>query len=137
MTPAVESEFRHDQLLIGFKPIDDLHREFQDILDALLDPAEADYATHLLELHRHLLRHCAIEEEFMRQEDYPLIDQHRRAHERLLESVAEARRRYDAGDIEGTRRFCADLLDWFKIHAHREDAELAHFLRGSPAVPAK
>jgi len=25
----------HDSLLIGFKPIDDLHREFQDILDAL------------------------------------------------------------------------------------------------------
>lgn len=133
MSPSVESEFRHDQLLIGFKPIDDLHREFQDILDALLDPAEADYGEHLLALHRHLLRHCAIEEEFMRQEDYPHIDRHRLAHSRLLESVADVRRRFDAGDFEGTRRFCADLLGWFRIHAHSEDAELAAFLKGPAA----
>jgi hemerythrin len=132
MVPAVESELRHDQLLIGFKPIDDLHREFQDILDALLDPAEADFGNDLLELHRHLLRHCAIEEEFMRQEDYPNLDRHRRAHQYLLESVADARRRFDSGDIEDTRRFCTDLLGWFKIHAHTEDAELAAFLKGSP-----
>jgi hemerythrin len=130
MPPAVDSRFRHDQALVGFKPIDDLHREFQDILDALMDPAEADFGTDLLGLHKHLLRHCAIEEEFMRQEDYPHIDRHRRAHQRLLESVADARRRFDGGDIEGTRRFCADLLDWFRIHAQSEDAELVAYLRG-------
>jgi hemerythrin len=133
MSPAVEADFRHDQLLIGFKPIDDLHREVQEILDALLDTAEADYGRHLLALHRHLLRHCAIEEEFMRQEDYPHIDRHRRAHQRLLESVADARRRFDAGAFESTRRFCADLLGWFKVHAHTEDAQLASFLKGPAA----
>ncbi|MBV8209225.1 MAG: hemerythrin family protein [Burkholderiaceae bacterium] len=132
MTPAVVPGFRHDSLLIGFKPIDDLHREFQDILDALLDPAEADLGTHLLALHKHLLRHCAIEEEFMRQEAYPHLDRHRRAHERLLEWVADVRRRFDAGDVDGTRRFCDDLLGWFVVHAQTEDAELAAFLKGSP-----
>jgi hemerythrin-like metal-binding protein len=132
MCPAVDSRLRHDRLQIGFKPIDDLHREFQDILDALTDPAEADYGKDLLGLHKHLLRHCAIEEEFMRQEDYPHIDRHRRAHQRLLESVADARRRFDSGDIENTRRFCADLLDRFRIHAQTEDAELAAYLKGSP-----
>jgi hemerythrin len=64
---------------------------------------------------------------------YPHIDRHRRAHSRLLESVADARRRFDAGDFEGTRRFCADLLGWFRIHAHSEDAELAAFLKGPAA----
>lgn len=137
MSPAVESRFRHDLLLIGFKPIDDLHREFQDILDALLDPHEADFGKDLLGLHKHLLRHCAIEEEFMRQEDYPHIDRHRHQHERLLESVADARRRFDAGDIEGTRRFCSDLLEWFRIHATSEDTELAAFLQGRPSGPPK
>ncbi len=131
--PAVGPGFRHDQLLVGFKPIDDLHREFQDILGALMDPSEADYGKDLLGLHKHLLRHCAVEEEFMRQEDYPHIDRHRREHQRLLESVADARRRFDAGDLDGTRRFCTDLLDWFRIHASTEDAELAAFLKGSPA----
>jgi hemerythrin-like metal-binding protein len=133
MMADVESDFRHDRLLVGFKPIDDLHREFQDILGALTDPAEADLGRHLLGLHKHLLRHCAIEEEFMRQEDYPHIDRHRRAHQRLLESVADARRRFDCGDIEGTRRYGAELLDWFRIHAQSEDAELAAYLKGPGA----
>jgi hemerythrin len=134
---AVDSDFRHNRLLVGFKPIDDLHREFQDILDALTDPSEADFGKDLLGLHKHLLRHCAIEEEFMRQEDYPHIDRHRRQHERLLESVADARRRFDSGDIDGTRRFCAELLGWFKVHATSEDAELATFLQGRPQTPSK
>jgi hemerythrin len=123
--------YRHDALLVGFKPIDDLHREFQDILDALLDPAEADFGKDLLALHEHLLRHCATEEAFMKQEDYPGLDRHRRAHILLLESVSDARRRLDAGDIEGTRKYCRDLLEWFEIHAQTEDRELARFLKGS------
>lgn len=125
------AQFRHDTLMVGFKPIDDLHREFQDILDALLDPSEADQGKDLLALHEHLLRHCATEEAFMKQEDYPHLDRHRRAHLLLLESVADARRRLDAGDVEGTRRYCRDLLDWFGIHAQTEDRELARFLKGS------
>jgi hemerythrin len=129
---AAETGFRHDRLLVGFKPIDDLHREFQDILDALLDPAEADFGQDLLGLHEHLLKHCATEEEFMRQEDYPHAQRHARAHQLLLESVSDARRRFDGGDIDGTRRFCADLLGWFAVHARTEDAELAAFLKGPP-----
>jgi hypothetical protein len=47
---AIDTIFRHDQVLVGFKPIDDLHREFQDILDALMDPTEADFGKDLLAL---------------------------------------------------------------------------------------
>jgi hemerythrin len=130
--PRIAADARGGQLLIGFKPIDDLHREFQDILDALTDPSEADFGADLLGLHKHLLRHCAIEEEFMRQEDYPQLDRHRQEHQQLLESVADARRRFDGGDIEGTRRFCTELLEWFRVHAHSEDAQLAAYLEGAP-----
>ena len=130
--PRIAADTRRSQLLIGFKPIDDLHREFQDILDALTDPSEADFGADLLGLHKHLLRHCAIEEEFMRQEDYPQLDRHRQEHQHLLESVADARRRFDSGDIEGTRRFCTELLEWFRVHAHSEDAQLAAYLEGAP-----
>ena len=91
----------HKPILVGFKPIDDLHREFESILEALNDPAEADYGAHLLALHEH-----------------------------LLDSVSEARRRFDAGDVESVRRYSADLMNWFAIHASSEDAELAAFLRG-------
>jgi hemerythrin len=129
---AVTTPVRHDDIFVGFKPIDDLHREFQAIVDALRDPAEADYGTHLLALHEHLLRHCAVEEQFMRDEGYPHYARHRRAHEQLLESVAEVRRRYDAGDIDAARRYGAELMAWFAAHAAEEDAPLASYLRGTP-----
>ena len=121
---------RHAEILVGFKPIDDLHREFESILEALNDPAQADYGEHLLALHEHLLRHCGTEEAFMKQKSYPHLARHKRAHEQLLESVSDVRRRFDAGDIEGVRRYAADLMNWFSIHAQNEDAELASFLKG-------
>lgn len=64
----------------------------------------------------------------MRQEGYPHLDRHRLEHQHLLESVADARRRFDGGDIDGTRGFCFELLDWFRIHAQSEDSQLADFL---------
>ena len=120
----------HSRILVGFKPIDDLHREFEAILEALNDPAEADYGTHLLALHEHLLRHCATEESFMLQENYSHYARHKRAHEHLLDSISDVRRRLDAGDIDSVRRYAADLMNWFAIHAESEDAELAAFLKG-------
>jgi hemerythrin len=129
MTTGTAS-IRHDQLLVGFKPIDDLHREFQAIVDALNDPEEADYGELLLVLHQHLLRHCRTEEQFMLQENYPHYERHKRAHEHLLESVSDVRRKFDAGDIDAVHRYTSDLMSWFAIHATSEDSELATFLRG-------
>jgi hemerythrin len=123
----------HDRILVGFKPIDDLHRQFEAILAALNDPAEADYGAHLLALHEHLLRHCATEEQFMLQENYPHYARHKRAHEHLLDSVSDVRRKFDAGDVAAVRRYSADLMNWFAIHASSEDAELVAFLKGGTA----
>jgi hemerythrin len=123
----------HSKILVGFKPIDDLHLEFESILDALNDPGEADYGAHLLALHEHLLRHCETEEKFMLQENYSHYERHRRAHEHLLDSVSDVRRKFDAGDIDAVRRYAGDLMNWFAIHASSEDAELAAFLKGQAA----
>jgi hemerythrin len=127
---ATAGAIRHDESLVGFKPIDDLHREFEDIVGALNDPGEADHGEHLLALHEHMLRHTATEEQFMLQENYTHYERHRRAHEHLLESISEVRRRFDANDLDAVRRFSTELMGWFAIHAQGEDAELAAFLRG-------
>lgn len=124
------TQVRHDSIFVGFKPIDDLHREFQQILEALNDPAEGDYGRHLLALHEHLLRHCATEEQMMLQENYEHYARHKRAHEHLLESVSDIRRKSDGGAVDAVRRFAADLMSWFAIHANTEDVELAAFLKG-------
>lgn len=124
------AQVRHDEIFVGFGPIDELHREFQMLLDRLIDCEDADYGQHLLELHEHLLRHCGAEEEWMRQERYEGYGRHKQEHEKLLEALSEVRRRFDAGDLESVQAFSNDLLPWFAIHAQTMDAPLAHFLQG-------
>jgi hemerythrin len=121
---------RHDDIFVGFGPIDELHREFQRLLDRLIECADADYGQHLLDLHEHLLRHCGTEEEWMRQERYPGYARHRVEHEKLLEAVSDVRRRFDAGDVRAVQAFSSELLPWFAVHAQTMDAPLAEYLRG-------
>jgi hemerythrin len=120
----------HAEIFVGFKPIDDLHREFEDIVNALNDPAEADYGEHLLALHEHMLRHTALEERLMREEHYEHLGPHQREHERFIERLADMRRQFDAGDVEGVRHYAAELMGWFAAHAQTMDAPLAKWLRG-------
>ncbi len=122
---------RHAGIFVGFKPIDDLHREFEDIVEVLNDPAEADYGEHLLALHEHMLRHVALEERLMREEHYEHLTAHKREHDRFLERLADMRRRFDAGDVDGVRHYAAELMGWFAAHAQNMDAPLARWLKGA------
>lgn len=117
-------------IFVGFKPIDDMHHEFEDIVAALNDPAEADYGRHLLALHEHMLRHTALEERLMREEHYAHMSAHKREHDRFIEHLSEMRRRFDAGDIDGVRHYSQELMGWFAAHAQNMDAPLARWLRG-------
>ena len=85
---------------VGYEPMDDLHRQFRDLLMALASPDAGDYGATLLDLHEHLLSHCAMEERWMTGSDFPSRACHRQEHEVLLEVVSEVRRRFDAGDVE-------------------------------------
>jgi hemerythrin len=114
---------------VGYSPMDDLHEEFRDLMIALGAPDVGDYGLPLVEIHEHLLRHCAAEEGWMRATDFPAYDCHKREHDMLLEVVSEVRRRYDAGDNEIVQRLAAELPHWFEVHANTMDAALAYFLK--------
>ncbi|MFN9805196.1 MAG: bacteriohemerythrin [Betaproteobacteria bacterium] len=122
---------QHADLFVGFKPIDDMHREFEEIVAALNDPAEADYGQHLLALHEHMLRHTALEERLMREENYDHYGAHKTEHDRFVERLADMRRQFDAGDVGGVRRYASELMGWFVVHAQAMDAPLARWLRGA------
>ncbi len=113
---------------VGFEPMDEIHREFHDLLVALGEAG--DQGEKLLALHEHLLRHCAQEERWMRESNFPACDCHQREHEMLLEVVAEVRRRFDSGDSEIVDRLARELPEWFAVHANAMDAGLAVHLRG-------
>ena len=117
---------------VGYAPMDEVHREFHDLLLALQQPG--DEGEKLLALHEHLLRHCSQEERWMRESSFPACECHQREHEMLLEVVAEVRRRFDAGDSEIVARLSEELPQWFEVHANSMDAALAVHLREKEAA---
>jgi len=121
---------------VGFEPMDQLHRQFSDLVTALAAPG-ASYGDLLVELHEHLLRHCALEEQWMKDSDFPSCACHRQEHEMLLEVVAEVRRRFDAGDVEVVLTLAEELPRWFEIHANTMDAALAFYLRDRARAPSE
>ena len=95
----------HNRILVGFKPIDDLHSEFESILEALNDPAEADYGAHCSRCTNTCCVTATPKSPFMLQENYSHYARHKRAHEHLLDSVSEVRRQFDAGDVDAVHRY--------------------------------
>ena len=116
---------------VGFAPMDDIHREFHELLGALAEAG--DQGEKLLALHEHLLRHCSQEERWMIDSAFPACACHAREHETLLEVVSEVRRRFDAGDSDIVRSLAEELPRWFEQHANTMDAALAVHLRESAA----
>jgi len=119
---------------VGYAPMDEMHREFHELVRAL--QRSGDEGEKLLALHEHLLRHCAQEERWMRDSRFPACECHQREHELLLEVVAEVRRRFDAGDSEIVARLAEELPQWFEAHANSMDAALGVHLREREAVAA-
>lgn len=119
---------------VGYAPMDAVHREFHSLLTALQQPG--DEGEKLLALHEHMLRHCAQEERWMRESNFPACQCHQREHEMLLEIIAEVRRRFDAGDSEIVARLAQELPQWFEVHANAMDAALAVHLREWDAAGA-
>jgi hemerythrin-like metal-binding protein len=108
-------------------------REFTNhqltLMQALADTRDGDYGSRLLDIHTHLLRHCADEERWMRESAFPDYEGHRREHDTLLEVVSEVRRRCDAGDVEIVARLADELPAWFEVHGNTMDAALAFHLK--------
>jgi hemerythrin-like metal-binding protein len=128
MTNTAQSVSDFGYFEVGYEPMDEIHREFHDLLQELADPG--DQGEKLLALHEHLLHHCAREERWMRESNFPACACHQREHEMLLEVVAEVRRRFDSGDSEIVVRLARELPQWFAVHANAMDAGLAVHLRG-------
>ena len=121
--------------------IDSLDEDDRNSVHAAVGGArlEFDGLRQVLASHQHLYRRFL--EMFMAQASLPMYTAARtrltqthkavQQHEKLLESLSEVRRRFDAGDLESVQAFSSDLMPWFAVHAQTMDAPLAEFLKGN------
>ena len=128
-----ESSYQHfawtDQFLLGYGPMDTTHREFVDLVGALLAAPDAELARHLDLFADHAERHFGEEREWMLATAFPAAQCHIDEHDAVLKSVAEVRGLLAGGDHAATCRALArELARWFPGHADYMDAALSQWM---------
>lgn len=117
-----------DRYLLGHSSMDDTHREFVALVDALLTVGDSDLAEALAAFARHAEAHFDQENHWMEQDGFPARDCHIDEHNKVLASVREVQQELAEGNIELVRQLAVALMDWFPAHADYMDSALATWL---------
>jgi hemerythrin len=128
-----------DNFLLGYKPMDDTHREFVERVDALLTADDAMLPEALAAFARHAEAHFAQEDHWMESEEFPARDCHMDEHAKVLASVRKIQQKLAGGDVALARKLVIALMEWFPGHADYLDSALATWLvkrrhAGAPLV---
>jgi hemerythrin len=136
-----------DALLLGYAPMDNTHREFVEIVTAMLGASDNDFAKHLDAFRIHAEAHFEQERDWMAASGFPAMDCHVDEHNAVLKSVYEVKQylAISADQKERTaavgagRRLAEELVRWFPGHADYMDASLAQWMvkqrtGGTPVV---
>lgn len=114
--------------ILGYAPIDDIHRELQDLLAKTANCDGAGLAHMMQLLVCHLESHFKAEDDWMLSTDFPASECHMAEHTAVLNSAHEVHGMVQAGNTEIARSFIAELEKWFPGHADYLDSALAHWL---------
>lgn len=117
-----------DAYLLGYGPMDETHREFVDIVNALLTCSDAEFPAHLDAFARHAEAHFGEEDAWMERTAFPPRECHVNEHAAVMKSVYQVIEVVKQGDVPEGRRLAAALADWFPGHAFHLDSALAHWM---------
>lgn len=117
-----------DRFLLGHAAMDKTHREFVDLVDALLTVSDAELTPALAALAVHTEAHFAQEDAWMVAEDFPPRDCHIDEHAKVLASLREVAAELAAGDVAIVRELALALKDWFPAHADYMDSALSTWM---------
>lgn len=123
----------NEDLALQQPRMDDTHREFVDLLNALHGRLDGEPAALLAALDtfvQHTVDHFAQEDGWLLRVGYSAQNCHSTQHAQVLELVREVRRRLaEQGDVAVVRSLVPALADWFVMHAQSMDAGLAYSMR--------
>src|SRR5690606_25925208 len=118
-----------DAFLVGFPPMDDTHREFVDIVGAMLKAPNEALLGHLRELIKHSEHHFSQEEAWMNSTAFPATECHTNEHNAVLTSMREVEQYLvEGGSPDEARRLATELSRWFPGHTDYLDASLAQWV---------
>lgn len=124
-----------DSYVLGHEPMDETHREFIALVNALAAAPGEDALAALRTLIEHTEAHFAQENRWMEESGFPPIHCHVGEHERVLESLNSVLAMMEKGNSGLGRVVAGEMSPWFDNHAATMDAALAWHMRNVNYVP--
>jgi hemerythrin len=119
----------NDSFLLGYPPMDAVHEEFVELVNAMKAAPDAELASWLDRFVEHAQAHFGAEDGWMNETDFPARECHIGEHAAVMASVNEVRRLLaEGGDCEPARRLVTHLEAWFPGHADYLDSALSHWM---------
>jgi hemerythrin len=124
---------------IGIPLIDDEHREQMLVLSMLHD--EYKRSADVVKLH-HLFdelisctrQHFKDEERLMREQSFPLLEDHARSHRELIEKVENIKSEIESGKITFSFELILFFKDWLMLHIIGSDMKYRDFIVGKGRI---
>lgn len=114
---------------LGNAQMDDTHREFVDLIDALMGASDEEFLGVLDRFVTHTEQHFAQETEWMQAHEFPAVGCHEMEHKQVLASTVAVRERVANGDVAVGRYLVKLLAEWFPQHATSMDRALSDWMR--------
>lgn len=118
-----------DGFLLGFGPMDHIHKEFVDLVAVALSVDKSGMMLALEKLGAHLELHFNEEKQWMERTEFPATKCHVEEHDAVLKSYREVLEHLDGelGFVDA-KSFLLALSRWFPGHADYMDASLAQWM---------
>ena len=122
-------EWNDDQYLLGVEEMDETHREFVVLVNALEGVRGDAFAAAFAQLLSHTKAHFANEDQLMEQSGFAATTEHRGEHRRVLADLERLYGRVAKGSHALARAYIKEIPDWFRTHAATMDSALAAHLK--------
>ena len=138
--PTTEDAFIwSDKFILGYRPIDETHEEFVDLVRQMEAAQDHDLPPLLALFAEHAKSHFDLENQLMVETDFPPRDCHIDEHAAVMKSIEEVLALVNDGQYAYGRSLIDELIRWFPSHADHLDSALAHWmckrsLGGKPVV---
>ena len=114
---------------VGVEAVDHEHKELIELINdahelLVAGGEQPDVSAFLGEIFRSISAHFALEEKFMRDHRYDQFENHKAAHEQLLEDIRDIMDGYEADPHASSSALSKSLDSWFTIHFKTHDARL-------------
>lgn len=139
----------NESLSVGFKKIDEEHRELFKTIRELVDAINQHTCKYKIDdvikfLENYTKNHFSMEEKYMMEYGYPEYSSHRKEHEKFMTTFAGLKQELEkikssgsyAGSYELSVTTDQVLVDWLLDHIARVDRKFGEFLKNKISLPA-